>query len=53
MKREVHAIHNVDIDKWSYFGALSLVEDLGYDDTVKLWWKVLGKTLEDGLKSIT
>ena len=50
---EVTAIHNVDIDKWSYFGALSLVKDLGYGDTMKLWWKVSGKTLNDGLKSIS
>ena len=50
---EVSTIHNVDIDKWSYFGALSLVKDLGYDETMKLWWKVLGKTLNDGLKSIS
>ena len=50
---KVTAIHNVDINKWSYFGALSLVKDLRYDETVKLWWKVPGKTLNDGLKNIS
>ena len=34
---EIHAIHNIDIDSWSYFDAMSLIkQDLGYDGEVKL-----------------
>ncbi|KAJ1405698.1 hypothetical protein SESBI_25611 [Sesbania bispinosa] len=48
---EVHAFHNLDIDNWSYFEALGLIQDLGYREykSVKLWWKVgrgrMGKNL--------
>ncbi|KAJ1402249.1 hypothetical protein SESBI_28144 [Sesbania bispinosa] len=39
---EVHAFHNLDLDTWSYFEAIGLLKDLGYNSPVKLWWKRKG-----------
>ncbi|KAJ1377592.1 hypothetical protein SESBI_48735, partial [Sesbania bispinosa] len=39
---EVHAFHNLDLDTWSYFEALGLLKDLGYNTPVKLLWESKG-----------
>lgn len=37
---EVHVMHNIDIDRWSYFEALGILKDeFGYSKYPKLWWK--------------
>ncbi|RDX95809.1 hypothetical protein CR513_21614, partial [Mucuna pruriens] len=33
---EVHAINNVDVDRWSYFEVLSIVRDLYYKGNVNI-----------------
>ena len=51
---EIHAIHKINIDKWSYFEAMNLIKnDLRYDGGVKLWWRIPGASFDDGLRSIT
>ncbi|KAJ1413033.1 hypothetical protein SESBI_19963 [Sesbania bispinosa] len=50
---EVHAIHNIDIDSWSYFEALGLVKDLGYREKVNLWWNVAKGRMNRTFRSIS
>ncbi|KAJ1414891.1 Transposase, MuDR, plant [Sesbania bispinosa] len=50
---EVHAIHNIDIDSWSYFEALELVRDLGYSEKVNLWWNVARGRMNRTFRRIT
>ncbi|KAJ1394825.1 hypothetical protein SESBI_33865 [Sesbania bispinosa] len=50
---EVHAIHNIDIDSWSYFEALGLVKDLGYREKVNLWWNVAKGRINRTFRSIS
>ncbi|KAJ1389419.1 hypothetical protein SESBI_38322 [Sesbania bispinosa] len=40
---EVHAFHDLDVDNWSYFEAIGLLNDLGYISPLKLWWKRKGE----------
>ncbi|KAJ1410726.1 hypothetical protein SESBI_21749 [Sesbania bispinosa] len=49
---EVHAIHNIDIENWSYFEALGLVKDLGYCEKVSLWWNVAKGRMNRTFRSI-
>lgn len=49
---EVHVVHNVDIDKWSYFEAIGLLKDLGYMDPVRLWWKVKRSNSDEFYKEL-
>ncbi|KAJ1378987.1 hypothetical protein SESBI_47305, partial [Sesbania bispinosa] len=50
---EVHAIHNIDIDSWSYFEALGVVKDLGYREKVSLWWNMAKGRRNRTFRSIT
>lgn len=51
---ELHTIHGVDIDRWSYFEALGILRnDLGINGNVRLWWKKFEHKFEEGLKEIT
>lgn len=50
---EIDAFCNLNLDRWSYPEALSLVKELRYVDFVKLWWKESNGGIEECLKSIT
>lgn len=51
---EIHTIHNVNIDRWSYFEALGILrDDLGHNDNLRMWWKKFEDSFEEGLKEIT
>lgn len=47
---EVHVFKNLDVDTWSYFEAVGLLKELGYRDSVRLWWKPSSWPFEAGLK---
>ncbi|TKY73244.1 vacuolar cation/proton exchanger 5 isoform X4 [Spatholobus suberectus] len=49
---EVHAFHNVDIDHWSYFEAISLVQELSYKEEVQMWWVESEENLQNDLKKL-
>ncbi|KAJ1403342.1 hypothetical protein SESBI_27345 [Sesbania bispinosa] len=36
---EVHVFKILDVDTWSYFEAIELLKDLGYNNPMKLWWE--------------
>lgn len=48
----VHVEFDCDIDRWSYFEAMSIVNDLGYSSIMRLWWKTDGPHSADGLREI-
>jgi len=37
---EIHVVKGIDLDFWSFFGALGTVKEFKYGD-VKLWWRDL------------
>ncbi|KAJ1380010.1 hypothetical protein SESBI_46391 [Sesbania bispinosa] len=49
---EVHAFHNLDVDTWSYFEAIGLLKDIGYNSPMKLWWKFKGGKVQNKWKEM-
>lgn len=48
----MHAFHNVDIDRWSYFEVVGLIKDQGYKDEVKLWERSSENSFHGCLKKL-
>lgn len=45
-------LHDVDLDRMSYFELKSMVEDMGYINIIKMHFRVLCPSLEVGLRCI-
>ncbi|KAK7386225.1 hypothetical protein VNO78_26287 [Psophocarpus tetragonolobus] len=39
---------NIDLDRWSYLKALSIVRDLGYKEEVQVWWNTSSMSFSEG-----
>lgn len=45
-----HAKLRVDIDKWSYFEAIGILNEIGHGRGIRLWWKVDGPQSHEAIE---